>query len=101
MPGELRGTTKENAKAFRMDDLETLRRDLAQLPPNRPKNVTKHDAVAALIAEPSAAQRRDYSVEELAELRSAKGLVMTPGMLRGATCGAREGSALLPRRSPL
>jgi hypothetical protein len=69
--------------AFSMDDLETLRRDLAQLPPNRPKIVSKHDAVAALTSELVAAQRLGYSVEELAELLSAKGLAMTPGTLRG------------------
>ena len=75
---------------FSVDDLEMLRRDLAQLPPNRPKTVSKHAAVVALVSELAAAQRLGYSVEELAELLSGKGLQMTPGTLRSYLRRARK-----------
>jgi hypothetical protein len=82
---------------FSMDDLEMLRRDLAQLPPNRPKNVSKHDAVGALASELAAAQRLGYSVEELSELLSEKGLHITPGTLRGYLRRTRKKRPLTKR----
>jgi hypothetical protein len=83
-------TSKETSMAFSTDDLEALRRDLAQLPPNRPKNVSNRDAVAALTSEIAAAQRLGYSVDELAQLLSGKGLRMTAGTLKGYLQQARK-----------
>ena len=68
---------------FTMDDLETLRRALSELPANRPRIVSKQNAVAELVTELTAAQRRGYSVEDLAQLLASKGLSLTPGTLRG------------------
>ena len=82
---------------FSTDDLETLRRDLTQLPPNRPKSVNNRDAVAALTPELVAAQRRGYSVEDLAQLLSEKGLRMTAGTLKGYLQRARKNKR--PRRN--
>ena len=67
--------------AFSTDDLEALRRDLAQLPPARPKSVSNRDAVGALTSELAAAQRLGYSVDDLAQLLSSKGLRMTAGTI--------------------
>lgn len=75
---------------FSTDDLEALRRDLAELPPARPKNVSNRDAVGALTSELAAAQRLGYSVEELAQLLSNKGLRMTAGTLKGYLQQARK-----------
>jgi hypothetical protein len=69
--------------AFSTDDLEAVRHVLKELPVNRPRNVSKRDAVAALASELAAAQRRGYSVDELAAMLSTKGLAITPGTLRG------------------
>jgi hypothetical protein len=83
-------TSKETSMPFSTDDLEALRRDLAELPPARPKNVSNRDAVGALTSELAAAQRLGYSVEELAELLSGKGLRMTAGTLKGYLQQARK-----------
>jgi len=76
--------------AFSTDDLEALRRDLAQLPPSRPKSVSNRDAVGALTSELAAAQRLGYSVDDLAQLLSSKGLRMTAGTLKGYLQQARK-----------
>ena len=76
--------------AFSTDDLEALRRDLAQLPPARPKSVSNRDAVGALTSELAAAQRLGYSVDDLAQLLSSKGLRMTAGTLKGYLQQARK-----------
>ena len=65
------------------DDLEILRRELSELPTTRPRTVTKQRAIAELASELAAAQRRGYTVEELAQLLADRGLAMTPGTLRG------------------
>ena len=75
---------------FSTDDLEALRRDLTELPPARPKNVSNRDAVGALTSELAAAQRLGYSVEDLAQLLSSKGLRMTAGTLKGYLQQARK-----------
>jgi len=66
-----------------MEELEALRRELSELPANKPRIVSKQNAVAELATELAAAQRRGYSVEDLAQLLAAKGLALTPGTLRG------------------
>jgi len=66
-----------------MEELEALRRELSELPANKPRTVSKQNAVAELATDLAAAQRRGYSVEELAKLLAAKGLALTPGTLRG------------------
>jgi hypothetical protein len=66
-----------------MEELEALRRELSELPANKPKIVSKQNAVAELATELAAAQRRGYSVDDLAKLLAAKGLALTPGTLRG------------------
>jgi hypothetical protein len=84
-------TSKETPMAFSTDDLEALRRDLAQLLPNRPKSVSNRDAVGELTSELAAAQRRGYGVEDLAQLLCTKGLRMTAGTLKGyLQQGAKE-----------
>jgi len=65
------------------DDLEILRRELSELPTTRPRTVTKQRAIAELAPELAAAQRRGYTVEDLAQLLADRGLSMTPGTLRG------------------
>jgi hypothetical protein len=65
------------------DDLEVLRRELSELPTTRPRTVTKQRAIAELAPELAAAQRRGYTVEDLAQLLADRGLAMTPGTLRG------------------
>ena len=65
------------------DDLEILRRELSELPTTRPRTVTKQRAIAELGPELAAAQRRGYTVEDLAQLLADRGLAMTPGTLRG------------------
>ena len=65
------------------DDLEILRRELSELPTTRPRTVTKQRAIAELAPELAAAQRRGYTVEDLAQLLADRGLAMTPGTLRG------------------
>jgi hypothetical protein len=77
MSRELRGTTKKNAMTFSIDDIETLRRDLAQLPSNRPTNVNKHGEVAALVSERG---RRAGAVGGSAVAVAADGSF--PGMMR-------------------
>ena len=66
-----------------MEELEALRRELSELPANKPRIVSKQSAVAELATELGAAQRRGYSVDDLAQLLAAKGLALTPGTLRG------------------
>ena len=66
-----------------MEELEALRRELSELPANKPRIVSKQNAVAELATELASAQRRGYSVEDLAKLLAAKGLALTPGTLRG------------------
>ena len=68
---------------FTTDELEVLRRELSELPPTRPRIVSKQKAIAELTAELGAAQRRGYTIEDLAQLLADRGLAMTPGTLRG------------------
>jgi hypothetical protein len=60
-----------------------LRRELSELPATRPRIVSKQKAIAELTAEFGAAQRRGYTIEDLAQLLADRGLAMTPGTLRG------------------
>jgi hypothetical protein len=75
---------------FSTDDLENVRKDLAQLPQNRPKSVNNRDAVAALRSELAKALNLGYSVDDLAQLLSGKGLQMTAGTLKGYLQQARK-----------
>jgi len=68
---------------FTTDELEVLRRELSELPATRPRIVSKQKAIAELTAELGAAQRRGYTIEDLAQLLADRGLAMTPGTLRG------------------
>jgi hypothetical protein len=68
---------------FTMEELEALRRELSELPANMPRILSKQNAVAELATELASAQRRGYSVEDLAKLLAANGLALTPGTLRG------------------
>jgi hypothetical protein len=79
---------------FTMDDIETLRRALSELPANRPRIVSKQNAVAELVTELTAAQRRGYSVEDLAQLLATKGLLSAAinrnGLMRRLRGGETE-----------
>jgi hypothetical protein len=63
------------------DDLAILRRELSELPTTRPRTVTKQRAIAEPALAP--AQRRHYTVEDLAQLLADRGLAMSAGSLRG------------------
>jgi hypothetical protein len=66
-----------------IDDVEALKRELAELPRNQPRQVTKQEAIAMLAGHLGAAKRRGYSPEELANLLSAKGIAINTATLRG------------------
>lgn len=69
--------------AITIDDIEALRRHLAELPRNQPREVTKQEAITLLAAELGAAKRRGYSPEELARLLSENGIGINAATLRG------------------
>jgi hypothetical protein len=64
------------------DDVEALRSILASLPRNQPKQVSKQEAIASLVSELGAAQRRGYSADDLARLMSEKGIEVNGPTLR-------------------
>jgi hypothetical protein len=66
-----------------VDDIEALRRVLAELPRHQPKQVSKQEAVALLAAELGAAQRRGYKPDQLAELFAERGIMINAATLRG------------------
>jgi hypothetical protein len=66
-----------------VDDVEALRRVLAELPRNQPKQVSKQETVALLAAELGAAQRRGYKPEDLAQIFSERGIAINAATLRG------------------
>jgi hypothetical protein len=66
-----------------IDDIEALRRRLAELPRNQPREVSKQEAVTLLATELGAARRRGYSPEELAQLLSEQGVMINAPTLRG------------------
>jgi hypothetical protein len=69
--------------AITIDDIEALRRRLTELPRHRPTEVSKQEAVNLLASELSAARRRGYSPEELAQLLSEQGVMINAPTLRG------------------
>jgi hypothetical protein len=69
--------------AITIDHVEALRRHLAELPRNQPKEVTKQEAITLLSTELGAARRRGYSPEELARLLSENGITINVATLRG------------------
>lgn len=69
--------------AITIDDIEALRRRLAELPRNQPRAVTKQEAVSLLASELGAARRRGYSPEDLAQLFTEHGLTINAATLRG------------------
>jgi len=66
-----------------IEDVEALRRQLTELPRNRPREVNKQEAIALLASELSAAGRRGYKPDDLAHLLSERGLKMNAATLRG------------------
>ena len=64
------------------DDVEALRSILASLPRNQPKQVSKQEAIASLVSELGAAQRRGYNADDLARLMSEKGIDINGPTLR-------------------
>lgn len=76
--------------AITIDDVEAVRRQLAELPRNRPREVTKQEAVTLLSSELGAAKRRGYSPEDLAGLLSEKGITINAETLRGYLRRARR-----------
>lgn len=69
--------------AITIDRVEALRRHLAELPRNQPREVTKQEAITLLATELGAAKRRGYSPEELARLLSENGIAINVATLRG------------------
>jgi hypothetical protein len=69
--------------AITIDHVEALRRHLAELPRNQPREITKQEAITLLAGELGAAKRRGYSPEELARLLSENGITINVATLRG------------------
>jgi hypothetical protein len=69
--------------AITIDDVEALRRRLAELPRNQPREVSKQEAIALLATELGAARRRGYSPDQLAQLLSEQGVAINTATLRG------------------
>lgn len=65
-----------------VDDVEALRSTLSSLPRHQPKQVSKQEAIASLVSELAAAQRRGYSADDLARLMSEKGIAINGPTLR-------------------
>jgi hypothetical protein len=65
-----------------VDDVEALRSILSSLPRHQPKQVSKQEAIASLVIELAAAQRRGYSADDLARLMSEKGIDINGPTLR-------------------
>ncbi len=65
-----------------VDDVESLRSILSALPRHQPKQVSKQEAIASLVSELAAAQRRGYSADDLARLMSEKGIEINGPTLR-------------------
>ena len=66
-----------------IDDIEALRRKLAELPRHQPREVSKQEAIALLATELGSARRRGYSPDELAQLLSEQGVAINVATLRG------------------
>jgi hypothetical protein len=73
---------KESRMPINVDDVESLRSILSALPRHQPKQVSKQDAIASLVSELAAAQRRGYSTDDLARLMSEKGIDINGPTLR-------------------
>jgi hypothetical protein len=69
--------------AITIDDIEALRRRLAELPRNQPTQVSKQEAIALLATELGAARRRGYSPDDLAQMLSEQGVAINAATLRG------------------
>jgi hypothetical protein len=66
-----------------IEDIEALRRVLAELPRHQPKEVSKQEAIALLSTELGAARRRGYKPDELARILSEQGVAINTATLRG------------------
>jgi hypothetical protein len=101
--------------AITIDDIEALRRKLAELPRHQAREVSKQDAIALLATELGSARRRGYSPDELAQLLSEQGVAINAATLRGylrknrrnrgrragtpSTVGTKVAAAAQPTRS--
>ena len=66
-----------------VEDIEALRRVLAELPRHQPKEVSKQEAIALLASELGTARRRGYKPDELAQILSDRGVAINAATLRG------------------
>jgi hypothetical protein len=66
-----------------IEDIEALRRVLAELPRHQPKEVSKQEAIALLASELGTARRRGYKPDELARILSERGVAINAPTLRG------------------
>jgi hypothetical protein len=101
--------------AITIEDIEALRRKLAELPRHQAREVSKQEAIALLATELGSARRRGYSPDELAQLLSEQGVAINAATLRGylrknrrnrgrrtdkpSTVGAKDASKAQPARS--
>lgn len=101
--------------AITIEDIEALRRKLAELPRHQAREVSKQEAIALLATELGSARRRGYSPDELAQLLSERGVAINAATLRGylrknrrnrgrraakpSTVGAKDASKAQPARS--
>lgn len=101
--------------AITLDDIEALRRKLAELPRHQAREVSKQEAIALLATELGSARRRGYSPEDLAQLLSEQGVAINAATLRGylrknrrnrgrradkpSTVGTKGAAATQPARS--
>ena len=82
-----------------VEDIEALRRVLAELPRHQPKEVSKQEAIALLASELGTARRRGYKPDELAQILSERGVPINAATLRGylrrnrRSRGKQEGKA--------
>lgn len=86
--------------AITIDHVEALRRHLAELPRNQPREVTKQEAITLLATELGAAKRRGYSPEELARLLSENGIAINVATLRGYLRNRRSRKRSGVKRTP-
>jgi hypothetical protein len=84
-----------------LDDVEALRRVLAELPRNQPKEVSKQETVALLAAELGAAQRRGYTPDDLAQIFFERGIAINAATLRGYLRRSRKSSRRRASRPPI
>jgi hypothetical protein len=85
-------------KTIELKAIQKAQEALEALPPYEPKELTKAQAIGALMTHIRAAQSKGYSLDAIARMLSERGVPITTSALRATMSDAKPGSARKRKR---